>query len=830
MSEDRFRSLFEGVALSIWEEDFTDVKALIETLYAGGVRDFRGYFTEHPEVVERAIGLVRILDVNPAAVTMFGAVSRAELLQSLHHIFVPETGKIFLEELVAIAEHRKFFESEVMLKTLRGEYITAIFTIAFPSEDQAFNRVVVTVADMTVRKRAEDALRESEERFARFMQHLPGLAWIKDLQGRYVYANETAEQVFHTPCERLYGRTDEDLFPEEVAACFRENDRQALVTEKGVQVVETLRHRDGVLHHAIVNKFPILGTDGRPILIGGMAVDITKRKQAEKALLESETEARRLLKLNQTIMGNMGEGMYTVDTEGLVTYVNPEAERMFGWKSSELLGRMMHDITHFKYPDGTPFPIEECAGFQVRRHGKILRNFEDTFIRKDGSFFPVSYSASPLRDHEDEIIGLVIVFQDITERKQTEEELRRWKDELEIRVNERTRELVSSQDRLRSLASQLILTEEHERRKLARDLHDYLVQLLVVGCLKLDQMKNILTLSSETEVAIQDLREILQQALSYSRTTIAELSPPNFHEAGLPMALKWLTERMEKHGLGVEIHTSDQTIHLSENRVILLFQSVRELLLNVLKHAGVQKASVRMVVEPDGEVCIAVEDRGTGLDADAMQRAKDPGHLGLFAVQERMEAMGGRVEVLSVPGEGTCVKLLLPAYEMSDVDAGTDGKSGRLTEKASPQERMSVNAAVVDSIRTRQHSPRPRVRVLLVDDHAMFRKGMQKLLERYEELEIVGEASDGAEAVMLASQLIPDVVVMGNHMPKLNGIEATRQICRELPAIKVIGLSMNDAKEIRETMLEAGAIEYLQKNGSVKELYEAISSLFPNQT
>jgi DNA-binding NarL/FixJ family response regulator len=122
------------------------------------------------------------------------------------------------------------------------------------------------------------------------------------------------------------------------------------------------------------------------------------------------------------------------------------------------------------------------------------------------------------------------------------------------------------------------------------------------------------------------------------------------------------------------------------------------------------------------------------------------------------------------------------------------------------------------------------VRVLLVDDHAMFRSGMQKLLERYEELEIVGEAKDGAEAVVLATRLMPDVVVMDINMPKLNGIEATRQICRDLPAMKVIGLSMNSEKEIRAAMLEAGAIEYLEKNGSVKELYQAICALFPNQS
>ena len=954
MNEEHFRTIFEGVGFSIWVEDFTDVKALIDTLAAEGVCDFGRYLVEHPEVVKRAIGLVKIHDVNPATVEMFGATSRTELLQSLHKIFLPETSMIFLEELVAIAENKQLFKSETIVKTLRGERLNVLLTINFPPRDQAFDRVVVTLADITERKRAEEALRESEERyrslteastsivwmtdatgrfvmpqpgwttytgqsweqlrdlgwleaihpddretirsvweaacvsetlyqsagrlwhapsrtyrhfegrgvpirdgegsvrewigkcidvedhkraekelreseerFARFMQHLPGLAWIKDLQGRYVYANEAAELVFQTPPEKLYGKTDEEIFPEEIAARFKKNDREALISQTGVRAIETLKHQDGVLHYSIVNKFPILGPDGQPLLIGGIAIDITDRKQAEHALLESETEARRLLELNQTIMSSMGEGLFTIDSQGLVTYMNPEAERLFGWKSGELMGRPMHEMTHYKHPDGSPFPIEECAGFQVRGHGKILRNFEDTFIRKDGSFFPVSYSSSPFRDHDGEIAGMVIVFQDITDRKQAEEELRRWKDELEVRVGERTSELLATQDRLRSLASQLILTEEHQRRKLARDLHDYLAQLLVVGGMKLDQLKQDVPLSPEAEVLTQELEDILQQALIYSRTTIAELSPPAFHEAGLFMSLKWLAGRMEKYGLRVEVHTNDQTFELSEDRVILLFQSVRELLFNVLKHAGSREVTVQVIGEQGGEVCIAVEDYGKGLDADAMQRAMEPGHLGLFAVRERMGAMGGRVELMSTHGEGTRVRLVLPAYGTSPAGTGREQRSKPLAEQASPQERLIVQAPSDDSVCSSQTSKLPPIRVLLVDDHEMFRKGLLKLLERYQDLEIVGEANDGAEAVVLAARLMPDVVIMDNNMPKLNGIEATRQIRRALPAIQVIGLSMHDGKEIRAAMLEAGAVDYLQKTGAVKELYQAICAVFP---
>jgi PAS domain S-box-containing protein len=160
--------------------------------------------------------------------------------------------------------------------------------------NESMGQAIIVTLDITERKQMEEALRQSEERFSQFMQHLPGLAWIKDRQGRYVYANAAAEAAFSTPLVKLYGKTDEDIFPSEVAAQFKKNDDLALLDEKGIQVVETLEHEDGVLHYSLVNKFPIPGPDGNITLIGGTAFDITERKQAEEALMESEERYRTL--------------------------------------------------------------------------------------------------------------------------------------------------------------------------------------------------------------------------------------------------------------------------------------------------------------------------------------------------------------------------------------------------------------------------------------------------------------------------------------------------------------------------------------------------------
>lgn len=137
----------------------------------------------------------------------------------------------------------------------------------------------------------------------------------------------------------------------------------------------------------------------------------------EQALRESEERFR-------GAMNSMAEGLYTLDADGLVTYINPSAEAILGWTCAELLGKKIHDIVHYKYPDGTPFPASDCPGLRVLQEGIELREHEDVFIRKDGSVFPVVLSSSPLKIG-DAITGVVVCFRDDIKRRQTEEALRR---------------------------------------------------------------------------------------------------------------------------------------------------------------------------------------------------------------------------------------------------------------------------------------------------------------------------------------------------------------------------------------------------------------------
>jgi len=136
---------------------------------------------------------------------------------------------------------------------------------------------------VTAQKQTEAAQREGEERFAAFMRHLPGAAWMKDLQGRYLLANPKAEEIFGITQRQIQGRTDEEIFPPDTARRFRENDLRALA-EGVVEATEVLRQADGVDHYSVVSKFAVPGPDGQAACIGGVAFDITERKRAEEEL------------------------------------------------------------------------------------------------------------------------------------------------------------------------------------------------------------------------------------------------------------------------------------------------------------------------------------------------------------------------------------------------------------------------------------------------------------------------------------------------------------------------------------------------------------------
>jgi signal transduction histidine kinase len=415
---------------------------------------------------------------------------------------------------------------------------------------------------------------------------------------------------------------------------------------------------------------------------------------------------------------------------------------------------------------------------------------------------------------------------ELRDRARAEEELRRLTNELESRVAARTADLVHSQARLRALASELVLTEQRERRRLSTDLHDYLAQLLVLSRLKLSQAQPKIS-SGPTSRLLEEAQDALKQALTYTRTLVADLSPPVLREFGLPAALTWLGEHMRPHGLSVTLSMDRECPALPEDRAVLLFQSVRELLMNVSKHADTDRASVSLSVAENETLRITVEDQGKGFQAGAADRPSD--QFGLFSIRERMQVMGGALEISSFPGQGTRAVLILPLAPQrttrTEAQSGSDRSPNLSGQSGSDFDQESAELMSGTSDGNPQHAAFQTgaiIRVLLADDHAMVRQGLRSVLESYHDVQVIGEAQDGMQAVELAQALQPDVVVMDVNMPRLDGIQATSRVKREHPATVVIGLSVHGARQVEEAMHQAGASAFLTKESVADQLYQAI--------
>ena len=243
--------------------------------------------------------------------------------------------------------------------------------------------------------------------------------------------------------------------------------------------------------------------------------------------------------------------------------------------------------------------------------------------------------------------------------------LQQWNRLLERQLAERTQELGRSLVDVRSLTIALDAAEQRERTHLAAELHDYLAQLLVLGRVKLEQLQR-LSVPSAGDAMVREVDQVLSQALQYCQTLMAELSPPILHEQGLVAGIRALATQMKRYELEVrvEIDPMDECC-LPISCTVLLFRSVRELLINTAKHAAVKQASIRLTCDKGLLQIVVRDESGFDLATSTGPQSVDTGSvrsskIGLLTIRERMKALNGRFDFASAPKQGTTATLTLP--------------------------------------------------------------------------------------------------------------------------------------------------------------------------
>lgn len=271
-----------------------------------------------------------------------------------------------------------------------------------------------TSQDVTERKRHEEALRQSEERFSKAFRLSPVAVSISTLrEGRYLDINESCTRILGYTREELVGRRAPDMIwarPEDRVAFVARLQEQKFVREMEAQLrTKWDEVRDTLLSAELIQ----IGGEECILIITD---DVTERKRTEETV-------RQLSLQRELILNSAGEGIYGLDLEGRMTFINPAAARMLGWQPEELTGKMLHGVTHHTRPDGSPYPHQECPIYAAFRDDEVRHIDTEVFWRKDGTSFPVEYTSTPIREGE-RVVGAVVTFRDITERRKSEEALR----------------------------------------------------------------------------------------------------------------------------------------------------------------------------------------------------------------------------------------------------------------------------------------------------------------------------------------------------------------------------------------------------------------------
>jgi PAS domain S-box-containing protein len=714
---------------------------------------------------ERDFAVV-LLDVRMPGLSGFETAKRMRATEHARH-----TPVIFLSAAESpefpVAEAYRLGAVDFLLKPFAPDVLrakVAVFVDLFHKGER------VRDLERRERERAEQALRETEQRFARFMEHLPGLAWIKDLSGRYLYANDAAGRAFGRHASDLYGKTDDDTFPPDTAAAFRENDRRAAASPVGVQTVEILTHPDGSVHHSLVSKFPIPGPDGKPAMVGGVAIDITDRRRAEAELTRVTAESDRRRQLYETILSNTPDLAYVFDLDHRFAYANEVLLRMWGKTWDEAIGRtcleLGYEPWHAEMHDRE---IEQVKATKQPIRGEVP--FAGTFGRRIYDYIFV-----PVLGADGEVTAVAGTTRDVTDRKAAEEavaEAARRKDEfMAMLAHELRNPLAPLRNALHIL--QLRGTDPGVLEQ-ARGMMDR--QVTHLGRL----VDDLLDVSRLTTGQVQlrrerlDLARLTRQAAADRRTAY------------------------EAKRVSLEVSTPDTPVWVNGDPTRLA-QVLDNLLTNALKFTardGQVYASV--AADADGRVVLTVRDTGAGIEPDMLPRLFEPFSqadrtldrrdgglgLGLAIVKGLAELHGGSVRAQSGGlGRGAAFTVILPAYSEPP------------------------------ALSSRPPSPRPaarELRVLVVEDNRDAADSLRMLLEAYGyQVEVAYTGPDGVRA---AEENRPEVVICDIGLPGMDGY-AVAGALRRNPATassRLIALTGYGQDEDRRRAREAGFDEHLTK-------------------
>ncbi|HEB29364.1 MAG TPA: PAS domain S-box protein, partial [Spirochaetes bacterium] len=298
-SEVRYRNIFQNALVSLWENDLSEVRAAVDRLKSRGIENFRKYLDENPDFIKKASEMIKVLDVNDMALKLYGAVTKKELLGPLDK-FIEKIGaleslSLIKEEIIAIAEGKKYIEHEVMSRTLHGDRLDLLVNLTIPPDKEKYTNMLISAVDITKRKKAEEELRKSENLYKTLIENLPLYIYQKNLNSFYVTCNNNFADINNIKISEVPGKTDYDFYPKELAERYREIDNRIFSTGETINIEDTYPSDNGKEQWVQTVKSPLRDETGKISGVLGISWFITDRIEAARKIENSLKEKEILL-------------------------------------------------------------------------------------------------------------------------------------------------------------------------------------------------------------------------------------------------------------------------------------------------------------------------------------------------------------------------------------------------------------------------------------------------------------------------------------------------------------------------------------------------------
>ena len=492
--------------------------------------------------------------------------------------------------------------------------------------EPAVSRALHEVEERRERERAEHALKESEVRYRTIFENTGTATVIVDEDATIVLANRQFERLTGFSRSEIEGKKkwtefvlEEDI--PKVKLLSRAGGKHSRTPSDGCEF--RIANTSGDILNVLANVAAIPSTKRNVMSL----LDISKLKKAERERREASLYARSLIEASI-------DPLITISADGKIMDVNSAAEATTGVPRLDLVGSDFAD--YFTEPEKAQEVYQE-----VFSKG-MVRDYTLAIRHVSGLVTEVLYNASLYRSESGDIQGVLAVARDITERVEAE------------------KKILASNEMLRSLTTELVMTEERERRRIAVDLHDNIGQTLALTKIKVESVMGQ-TSTDGLRKPLAEVGDMIDQSIQQTRSLMTDLSPPVLYELGLSDAIQWLCEQIQaQHNLQILLVNDFKNQRIEEEIQLLLFRATKELLTNIVKHAHAKQAHV-IIQNVGNRIHITVTDDGIGFDVSGIgQVAKRSGGFGLLSIHERLKYLGGLFEIETKKGVGTRISLVAP--------------------------------------------------------------------------------------------------------------------------------------------------------------------------